>query len=371
MIWSTNFFIRLVAIGLFSAFWIGGCASVVTVPTAPLEQATLSIAVMPIQNLSGVAVPTVELRQRLLLQLERIGFALTPESQLQAFMVANRVRYLGGMNETMAVQMKSQTDAGAVLFCSLELFDNYLPPRIAISARLVSTGTKPKILWMQGAALSGDDSMGLLELKRIDSMDILIDQALNQLTGSLADHFRPTERASQPQNGRQFNPDILYRTSVPPTKKPDLVAVLPFLNLSQRKHAGSLMQLHFAKNIQRIPDLEVVEPGITRQALLQARIIMVDGISLTDAGNLFEGLQADLILSGRVFDYEDYQGETGETAVCFSAMLLEKENRKVAWSTQSCRNGGAGVWFFDLGKIRTAHALADAMVRGAVESIAP
>jgi hypothetical protein len=326
---------------------------------------------MPIENLSGFPVPIVELRQRLVLQLQRYEVRLLPDSQLQQFMDANRIRYLGGINEATAVQLQNQTGAEAVLLCGLELMDGFIPPRFAMSARLVSTGSPPRIRWMQGVALSGDDSMGLLELQRIESLDILIDTALAKLTASLADHLRDAENGSFSDQNPPFPPEVFYQTALPPATGPYRIAVLPFRNLSQRKHAGTIMQQHFTRELQQSAGFDPVEPGVIRQMLLNARIVMSDGVSLSDADALLGRLQADLLLSGWVFDYEDYQGEAGETKVCFSAMVLEKQSRQVTWSSQSCRGGNQGVWFFDRGKIRTAHVLAGAMARGAVESIRP
>jgi hypothetical protein len=370
MIWSTNFFIKLVVIGLTVPLWIGGCAGRETRPVQPVEETTPIVAVMPIENLSGFPVPIVELRQRLVLQLQRYEVRLLPDSELHQFMDANRIRYLGGINEATAVQLQNQTGAEAVLLCGLELMDDFLPPRFAMSARLVTTGSRPQIRWMQGVALSGDDSMGLLELQRIESLDILIDTALAKLTASLADHLRSVENGVS-QLHPPFPPEVLYHAPLPSEPGPYRIAVLPFWNLSQRKHAGTIMQRHFIREFQQSANFEPVEPGVIRQMLLNARIVMSDGISLTDADDLFGHLQVDLLLAGWVFDYEDYQGEAGETKVCFSAMLLEKQSRQVTWSSQSCRGGNHGVWFFDWGKVRTAHILAGAMARGAVESIRP
>jgi hypothetical protein len=147
------------------------------------------------------------------------------------------------------------------------------------------------------------------------------------------------------------------------------VAVLPFLNLTQRRHAGRIMAHHFVRTLLSDGSLEPLEPGEVRQALLNSRIVMGDGISMADASALFSRLDVDLILSGRVFDYQDVQGEAGQTRVCFSTLLIERQTRGLAWSIRSCRDGDKGVFFFDLGRFRTAHALAEALVRGAVESL--
>ncbi len=96
---------------------------------------------------------------------------------------------------------------------------------------------------------------------------------------------------------------------------------------------------------------------------------MDDGISLADADAVFSRLDADLILTGKVLDYQDYQGPTGKPKVGFSALLIEKKSREVVWSCQSYHEGDEGVWFFDWGNVYTAHSLATEMIQLAVETI--
>jgi TolB-like protein len=141
------------------------------------------------------------------------------------------------------------------------------------------------------------------------------------------------------------------------------VAVIPFFNRSERKFAGEILVLHFIRQLKRFENVEVIEPGMVRQELLNMRIIMQDGVSLAHADAIFAALNADLLVSGRVIDYQDYQGVWGKPKVDFSATVIERKSREVVWSSNSYNEGDDRVFFFDRGKVNTAHAMTSQMVR--------
>ncbi|MGB6381062.1 MAG: hypothetical protein WBG51_07815, partial [Syntrophobacteria bacterium] len=85
---------------------------------------------------------------------------------------------------------------------------------------------------------------------------------------------------------------------------------------------------------------------------------------------LFSRLDADLILTGKVFDYQDFEGSSGRAKVDFSALMIERRRREVVWAGVSQNEGDYGVFFFDWGKITTAHVMASEMVQSALETLA-
>jgi TolB-like protein len=146
------------------------------------------------------------------------------------------------------------------------------------------------------------------------------------------------------------------------------MAVIPFLNLSQRKNAGRILELHFVNQLFRNDSLSIVEPGLVREELLEHRVVMAAGPSLENAEVLSndESLGVDLVFSGVVFDYQD---AFGIPKVDFSVTMIEKESRRVVWSSRSHGTGEDGVLFFDLGMVHTAHQLASEMARGTSEAL--
>jgi hypothetical protein len=141
------------------------------------------------------------------------------------------------------------------------------------------------------------------------------------------------------------------------------VAVIPFFNESLRKYAGEIMQLHLVREMAKVENIKVIEPGVVRTGLLALRIIMEDGISLAQADIVWDALNADLLLTGKVIDYQDSQGAEGAPIVDFSLQAIERKGREVRWASKSYNKGTDGVYFFDLGRERTASAMASEMAR--------
>ncbi len=144
------------------------------------------------------------------------------------------------------------------------------------------------------------------------------------------------------------------------------MAVVPFLNLSERRNAGNILALHFVNQMIRNEFLTVIEPGLVTEQLLRYRIVMQAGPSLANAEILSSRISpgADLVFSGVVFEYQD---AVGIPPVEFSVKVIEKASRSVLWSSRSQSTGGQGVFFFDVGRVRTAHRLASEMARGTFE----
>ena len=90
---------------------------------------------------------------------------------------------------------------------------------------------------------------------------------------------------------------------------------------------------------------------------------MDQGVSLADADAIFAMLNVDLVVTGQVLDYQDYQGGAGKPKVEFTAEVIEKKSREVVWSSTSFNQGDDRVFFFDWGRVNTAYAMASQMVR--------
>lgn len=372
---STNFSSKTVNIFFTCIFLLSGCSvrdnqAIKATGDHPAPEKKLLAAVLPLHNLSGTIVPLEDIRQRLISSFNRQGLNILPDHVLEKFIVKHRIRYVGGIDETTARDFRYETGADAVLITSVELYNDLPPPKIALTCRLVSTGNDPKVLWIDGVGLAGDDSVGILQLSLIEDPQELLEKAVRQLSTSLAAYLTGKSSAVDSQRDIiKFWPKVFYRS---PILRPDwtyTVAVLPFLNMSERRYAGEILALNFVEQMIPQKKLSVVEPGMVRQVMLQQRIIMDDGISSADAHALYSKLNVDFILAGRIFDYKDYQGTSGTAKVDFSAFALERQSGEVVWACQSHDTGDYGVFFFDWGKMHTAHRIASEMVASALETL--
>ena len=98
---------------------------------------------------------------------------------------------------------------------------------------------------------------------------------------------------------------------------PPRIAIMPFTNDSNRKYAGEIMALHFLNELIKGDHFTVIEPGLIIEKLLDYRMIMYEGISLSDASLIAGELNADLVLSGRVLDYREQAPGSGRPKVGF------------------------------------------------------
>lgn len=375
MSFSTNSFNRTVGIVVAVFIWLPSCTQQHSAAVRVIEDSTalnrnLLIAVLPFSNLSGSPVPLRDLRDSLKSSLKREGLNLLDEEILEKFIVEHRIRYVGGIDRVTARDLKWETGADAVLVTSVELYNEQPPPKISLTSRLVATGSDPEVLWIHGIGLAGNDSIGLLELSLIEDLRILVQNAIRGVSTSLTEYISGGRySAASERDIIKFWPTVFYRSPVLEPGMKHTVAVLPFFNLSERRSAGEIMALHFVRQLRALGNFTVIEPGIVRRALLQMRIIMEGGMSLADADVLFSKLDADVVLSGKIFNYQDYIGDLGKPKVDFSARLTEKESREVVWACESHYEGDYGVFFFDWGKINTAHRMADEMVASAIATL--
>jgi len=329
----------------------------------PPEQ-RFSIAVLPVENLSGTMAPVKDIRVLLVKRLKAQGFHVLDDESLEKFMSRNRIRYMGGINKAVAQAFKTETGVGGVLITSLDLYSEANPPKIALTSRLVSTGENPAILWIDGAGLAGDDSPGILGLGLIENPRALLEKAVGRVEGSLGKYLNRKPAGENVQSvKRKFRPEAFYRSDILVPNARYTVAVAPFLNFSGRRNAGEILELQFIRSLKKSDQFDVIEPGLVRQQLLALRIITPEGISLADAGALFTILNADLILTANVVEYEDYKGSFGKPKVDFFTQLIDRKTRRIVWSSVSHNEGDDGVFFFDRGKVNTAYAMASQMTR--------
>jgi TolB-like protein len=327
------------------------------------------VAVFPFENYNLRPVPVREIRESYLNKLKSAGLEILPEDVLEKFMARHRIRHAGGISGALSEALREETGAEGLMISTLEFYDDGPPPLIVMASRLVSAGREQKILWMKSIGLTGDDARGLLDLGRIKDPGVLRDKAEQILADSLHDYLSEWREPVPGEVETRFSPKIAYRSPLLHPERRYTVAVVPFFNRSQRDYAGEIMTLQFVEKLSERKGFEVLDPGDVRQKLLGYRVIMYEGLSLGDADLLFEFLDVDLIVTGNVLDYQDALRGAGKPKVDFSAVMIERESREVVWSSKNYNQGDDKVFFFDWGKMRTAHAMASGMVRSVVDEM--
>jgi TolB-like protein len=338
-------------------------------PHPPTKGKRMRVAVLPLDNLSGAPLPQRELRRFMLSRFERLDLQLVDENELNRFMAKQRIRYTGGVDSKMAKGLKEDLGADVVMVTSVELY-NEMYLRVSMISRLVSTGDKPEILWMESVGMAGDESPGILGLGLINDFHTLLDKAMDRLTNSLTRYLAEKDDHGYVIKAKsKLDPKEIYNAGALKATGKYKIAIVPFYNESKRRHAGEIMLLHFTRQLYRLENIEVVEPGIIREMMLNMRVIMNQGISNLDIDALTIPLKADFLLSGKVFDYSDEIVPGGTPKIDFSVLMMQYLSRKVVWGSKSYNRGDEGVFFWDWGRINTATDLVSGMVKAVVTEI--
>lgn len=329
-----------------------------------------AVAVFPVENLSGRAIPAAEVRQFLIDRFVGQGVSVLDDQALDAFIARHRVRYGAGIDPVTADLLKQETGAEGVVIASVETSSSDAPAKVAMFVRLISIQAAPVVVWAEDEGVAGDDAPGLFDLGLVNDYPAVLKRALDRLGRSLVSFLETGQPRTGLKRAAKFRPKSSYRALALEPGRPYSVAVVPFFNLSDRRNAGEILALLFIRHLAAFPQFRVLDTGVARRQLLDARIIMDGGLSISDAEMVASLIEADFVLAGRVLRYEDYDGPGGRTGVEFSTVLIERESRRVVWSSDSYNEGTDGLGLFERGRSRTAHAMATQMVRLTTELIA-
>jgi TolB-like protein len=341
-------------------------------PAEPVQQMLVvrgiprHIAVLPLVNMSGQPAPLKEIRQAMIERLVAQGAVVLDDKELEGFMARHRMRNVDGIDTETAQALQQETGMEAVLITALEQYVDTRPPAISMTSRLVFASGTPIILWMETVQMSGDDSPGVLGLGLINDMTRLQKKALDRLTGPFAKYLAGETNWGNGKGEPRFQPKTFFSSSFMRPGRRYTIAVAPFWNMSGRHNADAYLLLHFLSRLTKEGSFIVIDPGAVREKLLSFRFILQGGLSMRQADIIHDQLQADLILTGKVIEYQD---AAGMPKVEFNTLVFERKRKKVVWTSWSYNQGDDGVFFFDRGQISMAAALASKMTQAVVQDM--
>lgn len=330
------------------------------------------VALFPLANFSGILVDAGPVEARLRRALSAAGLELVPSEGLEALFERHRVRHTAGVDRDLARALREEARVSAVLLTSLDLLDEGVTPRAALSARLITAEDDPAVLWMDFVDLVGDDRPGAFGLGVIREPDVLASNAVSELADGLRKYLEdPTRSGSTGRAARRHRPRTLWVSpDATRGRDPVRVAVVPFTNVTDRRQAGDLVQLLLVRALASEPEVRVLEPGVVRRFLLDRRIIPARGVSLAQADSFREALRVDWVVSGNVLGFEDGGGGGVPPArAAFSVTVLDARRREVVASAFSGAGGSDGLVLFGHGRIRTASGVAKELASSVVREI--
>jgi len=364
---------RLVAaalVALFTSFARAG---------APAPDDLVSIAVLaPVPPPSGQA-PVDRIAEALSGALAARGFGVLPQSDVDAVLARHRERYTGGVSGSMAMAFAAESGVTGILITSIDDWDEAEPPRVALTCRFVAATADTPILWIDTAARHALERPGAFGLGLGKDAFVLLDEAVEELADGLAANggaLRAGDagaRTRRRQVERRFRPRSMAfdaSRAVPAEGAAKVrVAVLPFFTDGPDREIGEIVALQFVQQLTKQDAYDVLEPGVVRQALLDARVIQDQGVSLTQVDAVRALLNVDAVVSGRVSEYEPLGIDAGSPTVAFTASAIDARSRRVIWASFSFARGDDGLHLFGTGHVRSAVRLTSELVRGVVERV--
>jgi polysaccharide biosynthesis protein PelC len=219
--------------------------------------------------------------------------------------------------------------------------------------------------------MTGYDAPGFLSRGVVRDPARLRSKVMDRLAASLAAYVAGKGGGKDGHVPSRFKPKSAYHAErQAPVAGPAVrIAVVPFVSETRRPYAGDIVMQQMITHLASWPDLEVVEPGVVRAAMLQGRVIQEDGVSLPQLDMLRIQLGVDLVIGGTVTEYQDSAGGSGDTRVVFTVHGIDTAARRVVWTSTSYNSGRDHVYFFDRGLVRTAHGLASNMAKAIVDEL--
>src|SRR4051812_35516201 len=148
------------------------------------------IAVFPLDNLTGVPLPTREVQTEIERSLSIRGIPLVSGPVVDHFLALHRIRWTGGINRDSAAAAGAELGVSAVLITQMELYEATYPPRVAITMRIVSADARARVLWIDEVGRRGDDAPGLFDLGLVKDAPALNRLVVGALGDSLARWLR-------------------------------------------------------------------------------------------------------------------------------------------------------------------------------------
>lgn len=352
-----------------------GVALAALLVASPISAAAESrgIAVFPPVNRTGRAVPADEIQAAVEASLARHGFAPLDPRSLDAFFDKYRVRYVGGVSGDLAASLGSETGVDGVLLVSVDDWDPVDPPRVGLTARWTAATPEAPVAWMASSAHHGGEHPGAFGLHLVSDPGVLLERASDELASALAAFrtgalVRDAERVPRPFRPRNLTVDPAWADAAA-SGRTLRVAVLPFLTETRDREIGDVVASQIVRWLLDVEELDVLEPGVVREALLESRLIQDDGPSLSQVDALRALLDVDLVVSGRVTDFEPLGTAPGAPFLGFSVRGIDARTRQAVVSSFSFGRGDDRVGAFGTLRIRSPLTLTSELVRGVIDAL--
>jgi hypothetical protein len=163
-----------------------------------------------------------------------------------------------------------------------------------------------------------------------------------------------------------------YAPSSLPMTRGERIAVLPLTNLTTEERAPRVIHEALTVTLLEAGGVTVVEPGLVRDAMRQARVFAADLLSRAQMNALGAELEAEYLLVGSIHEFGTIQQDHRQIPVVALHMrLVRVSDAQVVWAVEHARQGDDKETVFGLGAVGSLDRLAQIVVREATASLLP
>lgn len=299
-----------------------------------IEGKNKRIAIFPFENLSDNRDAFRHILPLLIDKLEKRGFEVVDEDDLNNFLCKERTRHTGYISRELSGKIRKRFNVSTILTGAIISFSTEEIPEFGILARIIDT-SDGTILWADYSAATGEDFIAILELGRLKTVFSLIPKVIDILFAS----FRTEEL------NREIKP--MHR-----------IAVMPFKNNTSFNNAGIIATYMFIAEILKSQQFLPIEYGDIRDIIIKLGIRRKGDIGYENVGELSKELKARGIVVGVVDNYADGAAGSVSPNVGITARLVDGSNKKILWYNSYQLSGEENIIALDWGRIRSVHSVA-------------
>jgi TolB-like protein len=341
----------LLAAALFALAGVTGSSSA----AAPRE----TVVVLPFMNVSGVEGAASELSGLFVRRIGELGYQAAPAEAVEAFLAAERVRYLDSLTAPLREKLLAASSASAVVFGSVYAFAQGDNPIVGLSARMVRADGS--VAWAGISGMSSQDTEGALGVRQVTSVAALAEKAVEKLLHDFPAPGAAARLASARAKPIGVAAPVTFRSPALEAGHKHRICLLPLENRSESRIASRVLGELLAQRLAASETFTVVEPADFRQAMIAAVARGWKSGDPAELAKLSPALQTGLFLRGTVYVFRDTSPQNSSITpeLELDLALVDASAGRLLWTSRIARKGRDYEKLFRRGAITNIVSLAD------------
>jgi TolB-like protein len=318
------------------------------------------IAITPFENLSGIRVAPIEVMPVIESTIAKKGYQILQKELLEKFLEEERIRFLDSIPTPITQKLAEKFGLEATLTGTILSYVSGINPQVGLSARLI--GKNGKIIWGQSIGITGEDTMGILELGKVEKIQNLVQIAANRLFETIDVKERGVNLTGRGGIKQVIMPNPrVFRSKMLDSKEIFRIGVFPLDNWSTNREAGRIFLNLLILRLSNKKLSNVTEPADVREIMIAEGIRSFDELDPDQIRKLQEKINTRFFVGGTIYKYSEGLGAYGTTSpeVEINLTMLDAETGRIVWSSNHTRKGQDYMTFLEFGLIRNSVSLAD------------